>query len=255
MAQPFRFESEEHRIYYHEMGKRTAKQTWWFFEHRLGNNLPQYTYFRVFFEQKNVWLKDIEKISEDRFQGIVDTELPHDSSFKKGCKFEFIAREIDDWLMVDDYNLVGGFTVRILPFALRKSYMNKGEYRIIGAAINNDFIELSRIIPSEKEEMSYTLDELFLTGEQGFKDSLAKNLKYTNYAIDLGIEGWIHVVLEIDKNSVMQKLTIMRGIGGGLNDSVKELMWQLKDYWISPKLDGHTPQVISLHLPIKFAIR
>lgn len=237
------------------MGKRTAKQTWWFFEHRLIDNEPQYKYFRVFFEQKNVWLKDIKKLSAGHFEGIIDTDLPHDNSFNNEYKLEFGPREIDDWLMVDDYYLVGGFTVRILPFELRNSFMKKGQYRTTGAAVNNDFIELSHIIVTEKAEILVSLDSLFLTGEQGFKDSLSMNIKYTNYARELGIEGWVHVVFEIDKNGVMQNLTVIRGIGGGLNDNIKELLWRLKDYWLPPKVDVNSPKGISLHLPVRFAFR
>ncbi len=247
----FEFASEEEYQYLHDMGKRTAKQSWWFFEERLTNNEPEYKYFRVFLEFQNVWLKDIKKISDDTFVGTIDPELPYDAAMDLSQPFKFDKAEVDDWMLVDDYYMLGGFTVRIKPFEERKKYMKAGQFRTNCSATNDDFRILSAKKAKVSLETSIFLDSFYKGGTRAFFDSLSSNLYFNDYSLKLGIHGCVILECGVTPEGTISYIKTIQSPGGGLSDIAKNALNAVASGFIPEK---ERKEVIILQIPICFKL-
>lgn len=238
-AQPD-FSKEEQLEYMKQMGSRTAKQTWWFFDQRLKEPLD-YTFQHVYIEFIGVYIKDIKQLPSGKYHGLVDLDLPHDPSFSEtNQEIKFDSAEIDDWFMVDDTYLIGGFGLRLMDFNDLKTFKKKGKFSIPFQSINEDFIKSSKMTGSldydygseDDEDQRINLQELFPGGDKGFHDSIQSRLNYPEYAHYMGIEGYVTIqfTLLVDYG-VIENLKVIRGVGAGLSDVAKSAFRQTSRYW------------------------
>ncbi len=234
------FSKEEQLEYMKQMGSRTAKQTWWFFDKRLKEPL-KYTFQHVYIEFIGVYVKDIKQLPSGKYQGLVDLDLPHDPSFSEtNQEIKFDSAEIDDWFMVDDTYLVGGFWLRLMHFDDLKTFKRKGKFSIPFQSINEDFIKSSKMTSSmdydydsdDDEGYRMNIQELFPGGDKGFQDSIQSRLTYPEYAYYMGIEGYVTIqfTLLVDYG-VIENLKVIRGVGAGLSDVAKTAFRQTSKYW------------------------
>lgn len=239
--------------YAKQLCSRTAKQTWWFFDKRLKE--PQaYRYQHVYIEFQNIYIKDIQQLPSGKYKGIVNLDLPHDSAFTESNReITFDSMEIDDWFMVEDVYLIGGFGVRIMPFEERQLILRKGRCKLPQQCINDDFIESSKMPPSAdniklSEEQ---LNKIFQGGQKAFLESLRKKLYFTEFSMMMGLEGWVTLQFNIEEDGSLSKVKVLRGIGGGLNDIARNILFDLKDYFLPHKATDF-PEPLTFTLPIRF---
>jgi uncharacterized protein YegJ (DUF2314 family) len=64
-------------------------------------------------EKEHIWLSDVT-YSGNRFQGTVDNTPVRITGVKIGDRVSANPDEISDWAYVDNGNLVGGYTIRVL---------------------------------------------------------------------------------------------------------------------------------------------
>jgi TonB family protein len=214
---------EEQIEYLHEVGKLTASQTWWFFEHRLKEPLPEYRFHHVYLPFQDVWVKDIKPLPKGRFVGVIDLDLPHGKGvemLKDSIRFQ--PGDVGDWIIVDDYYLLGGFTLWYRSFTELKPYRKLGQFRMKGFCVNRDFVELSEL----KEETSkdayqrngLLLQQHFIGGAKTFYDSIHAKTEYPDYAVLIGIEGYVTLRFKLNGDGELEDFAILRGIGCGLHE-------------------------------------
>lgn len=230
-AQKFDFD-EEQLEYLQEVGKLTANQTWWFFEHRLKEPLPEYRFHHVYLPFQDVWVKDIKQLPKGRFVGVIDLNLPHGTGVEMlNDSIRFHPNDVGDWIIVDDYYLLGGFTLWYRSFEELKQYRKLGQFRVKGFCINRDFVELSNLeeetSPKAIREDNRMLNLYFQGGAQAFIDSMKAKVNYPDYAVLLGIEGYVTLRFKLNGNGELEDMVVLRGIGCGLHEefmlAVKEL--------------------------------
>lgn len=234
------------------MGSRTAKQTWWFFDKRLKEPL-EYRFLHVFIESKNVFIKDIKHLPTGYYQGLVDLDLPHDEIYDEPNQvIQFDSIEVDDWFMVEDVYLIGGFLFRLQDFEYQRSIMKIGNFKLLRSAINEDFIASSRILEGTIK-IERTEQDLFQGGQKAFLDSLSNHLHYSSFAKHMRLEGWVTLQFTIGKQGGISRIKVVRGIGGGLSDIAKNTLYDLSPYWLPYIKDGE-PKEIEYTLPVHFLI-
>ena len=86
-------------------------------------------------EKEHIWLSDVT-YSGNRFHGLVDNKPLKIKGVKMGDRVSVNPDEISDWAYVDDGNLVGGYTIRVLYKELsperRKELENENRFHITG---------------------------------------------------------------------------------------------------------------------------
>ena len=86
-------------------------------------------------EVEHIWLSDVT-FSGNRFHGRVDNRPVKVTGVRMGERVSVNPNEISDWAYVDNGNLVGGFTIRVLYKELsperRKELENESRFRITG---------------------------------------------------------------------------------------------------------------------------
>ena len=84
-------------------------------------------------EVEHIWLSDVT-FSGNRFHGRVDNHPVKITGVKMGDRVSVNPNEISDWAYVDNGNLVGGYTIRVLFKELsperRKELENESRFRI-----------------------------------------------------------------------------------------------------------------------------
>ncbi|WP_332910935.1 energy transducer TonB [Algoriphagus boritolerans] len=89
-------------------------------------------------------------------------------------------------------------------------------------------------------------------GMNGWNQYLAKNITYPAQARQLGIEGTVIVVFEIQKDGSIRNVEILRGIGGGADEEAVRVV-QNAPKWQPGKQRGR--EVITrMRLPIRFKL-
>lgn len=242
----FKFASEEEAQFYYNMGKRTAKQTWWFFDYRLKNHEnTDYRYFRVYLEAYNLWVKDIKSIDGGRYEGVVDTELPYDQGTDVSKPIRFEGIEVDDWMIADDYYLRGGFTIRIKSFEERKLFMQKGQFRTACSATNDDFFNLSKTRSEGHEAGSEEFIQRFNGKHLAFRDSLVAHAYFNEYALKLGINGCVSIRFNVLPSGKIENIKIIQSPGGGLSEILKRALTEVS-YLIPPDEFQTEPLIVTI---------
>jgi len=84
-------------------------------------------------EVEHIWLSDVT-FSGNRFHGRVDNHPVKITGVKMGGRVSVNPNEISDWAYVDNGNLVGGYTIRVLFKELsperRKELENESRFHI-----------------------------------------------------------------------------------------------------------------------------
>jgi TonB family protein len=237
-----------------QIGIRTARQTWWFFDKRLKTPID-YAFQHVYIKRLDVYIQNIRKLPDGKYTGIVNLNLPHNIIFtENNQEITFDSAEIDDWFMVQDTYLVGGFYLRTLPFAEKQQVKKEGYFNYGAIVINDDFIEStfdslpSKTMAWPEEDHSY-----FIGGQKALLDSLQQKLYYSNYARLMGIEGRVLVNFTIKKDGGLSHVKVIRGVGGGLNDIARDMIYELSSCFRPPFVDGE-PIDFTFTLPIVFKL-
>lgn len=238
--------------YMRQMSSRTAKQTWWFFDKRLKEPLL-YTYQHIYLDFQHVYIRDIKQLSSGKYTGKVDLALPHDEAFNESNQeLVFDSAEVDDWFMVDEEGyLLGGFWVRLAEYEIQQAIRKNGKCQLPHQSVNEDFIKSSQVTWREPGTNNFNPNDVFPGGEKGLKDSLHYNLEHPDYAHYMAIEGYVTVRFEIDEKGTMTKISVVRGVGGGLNESAKKAFRNLSPYWKPLYYDG-IPEPYVVVFPIRF---
>ncbi|MBA4301511.1 MAG: hypothetical protein C0433_15625 [Cyclobacterium sp.] len=89
-------------------------------------------------------------------------------------------------------------------------------------------------------------------GMSGWNQYLGKNLQYPAQARQMGIEGTVIVVFEIQKDGSIHNVEILRGIGGGADEEAIRVV-QNSPRWESGKQRGRAVNT-RMRLPIRFKL-
>ena len=112
----------------------------------------------------------------------------------------------------------------------------------------------SVLAQTEAEEVLTDTAELPqpIGGLDGWNAYLAQNLNYPKAAMEKKIEGTVIVTFVVKKNSEIDTVEILRGIGGGCDEEAIRLV---KDSpkWTPGKKDGELVNV-RMRLPIRFKL-
>jgi TonB family protein len=236
---------------YSEIARLTVQQTWWYFDLRVDNPQPDQRYFRVLLNE-NIWLKDIRKNGNGTYTGYPDREISRD--IDKGIdSVSFTAKQVADWLLVDEGTLVGGFLLREPGNEDKKYVKRKGHFRIARyRAVSADFIRSSKFEgQGERNDTmaTYILNTRYNGGARGFYKSLSKQLTYPEYARLNGIEGYTYIRFTVKGSGKVSDISIVRSVGGGTLEEVNRVMHLMTD-WIA-KEDEET---LLLTLPACFKL-
>ncbi|MBW3470023.1 TonB family protein [Arthrospiribacter ruber] len=116
-------------------------------------------------------------------------------------------------------------------------------------------------IPLDVDTLSSTGDEIFDVvedspefegGMEEWSKFLGSTLHYPDKAKEMGIEGTVYVVFEIQKDGRVTNPEILRGIGGGCDEEALRVIRQSPD-WIPGKQNGREVAV-RMRLPIRFKL-
>lgn len=116
-------------------------------------------------------------------------------------------------------------------------------------------------IPMDVETQSVNTVEIFDVvedspefngGMEAWNKFLSSTLHYPNKAKEMGIEGTVYVVFEIQKDGRVTNPEILRGIGGGCDEEALRVIRQSPD-WIPGKQRGQEVAV-RMRLPIRFKL-
>lgn len=122
-------------------------------------------------------------------------------------------------------------------------------------------ILLTNMAFCQEEKKGSVDDEVFVVVEEqaefpGGLDSMyayiVKNLKYPEAAKEKGIEGRVFVSFIIEKDGSISNVKILRGIGGGCEEAVVEMIKNMPK-WKPGKQRGK-PVRFQFTLPIKFEL-
>lgn len=92
----------------------------------------------------------------------------------------------------------------------------------------------------------------FPGGMEAWSKFLGENLKYPQKAKELGIEGTVFLVFEIDRQGKISNTEILRGIGGGCDEEALRVIQQSPD-WL-PGLQNGKKVNVRMRLPIRFKL-
>lgn len=243
-------QTEAETSYYHDMGVRTAKQTWWFFRSKLDQKAnPNYSFHRIFLESYQCWLKDISYHTSGKWSGTIDPALPFDPSLDVTTQILFDSIEIDDWMLVENNTLIGGFTLRHLETKKFKTFLKACDCFEGKSAVNQDFVSESKelLLPngSAKDTTSRKLmDSIYIGGYNAFFKQITENLEFTEYASRLKIEGNIYISFTINNKGELTSLKVLQGIGGGLSDNAKQSVKSACEHFRKDRTDNNSHHFI-----------
>lgn len=76
-------------------------------------------------------------------------------------------------------------------------------------------------------------------GQEAFQRYLAENTKYPEEAAKAGVSGRVAYRFIVDTNGKISNVTILRGLGFGCSDAVKDALEKYHTHWIPAKQNGH----------------
>jgi protein TonB len=127
----------------------------------------------------------------------------------------------------------------------------KGEEGGVDASL----VEPPPVIEEKKEEKVFTYVEQmpqFPDGEAAMFKYIREHIKYPAIARENTIEGRVVLTFEVSKDGDIQKVTVIRGIGGGCNEEAVRVIKSMPK-WKPGKQDGRPVKVL-FTLPIQFKL-
>jgi hypothetical protein len=236
-----------------EIASTTARQTWWYFSYRLVNPLPEQHHFRVYLEEKGAWLKDISQLPNGKYRGIADTLMLQG----KADTLEFDSSEIDDWMLMTNKILVGGFLIRAQGISKWEKAQSALRFKMITAAVSEDFIRESNLFKNDSgnADIHYAdslLKARFKGGTKGFYGSIQNNIRYPDFARKTAIEGYTSISFVLNGDGSISEYKILRGIGGGTHEEVTRVFEMLFSNW---KAAPNGADAVWLRLPFAFRLQ
>jgi TonB family protein len=92
----------------------------------------------------------------------------------------------------------------------------------------------------------------FPGGYEAWSEFLGENLKYPAKAKEMGIEGTVFLVFEVDRQGKVSNPEILRGIGGGCDEEALRVIQQSPD-WL-PGLQNGKKVNVRMRLPVRFKL-
>lgn len=89
-------------------------------------------------------------------------------------------------------------------------------------------------------------------GEKEMMKFLAENIKYPTVAKENGISGKVYVTFIVDKNGLIDNITVLRGIGGGCDEEAMRVI-KMMPKWKPGTQRGQAVRV-QYNVPIKFTL-
>jgi len=83
-------------------------------------------------------------------------------------------------------------------------------------------------------------------------ESIMEHLHYPELARRAGVEGIVYVMAYVDKEGIVQRVEIARGIGAGLDEAAMEAVMQVR--FIPGKQRGQ-PRRVRVTIPVRFSLR
>ena len=121
---------------------------------------------------------------------------------------------------------------------------------------NNPYQYNPDILEIEKEEDEiYTIPQNnpeFPGGEGALFQYLAKNLKYTHAAKEIGIQGRLLLSFVVWKDGTIRDIKVERGLGAGLDEEAIRVVRSMPN-WIPGIQDGKKVNV-KFHMPVLFKL-
>ncbi|MEI6061226.1 MAG: TonB family protein [Bacteroidota bacterium] len=127
---------------------------------------------------------------------------------------------------------------------------------IVYAASKNEDESWSDEISKIEDVPIYTLIEKmpqFVGGDDARNRFLSENLKYTEDALNKGIEGTVYVAFVVEKDGSVSNVKILRGIDKGLDNEVLRIT-RLLPRWIPGTQDGK-PKRVLFNMPVYFKLK
>jgi periplasmic protein TonB len=112
-------------------------------------------------------------------------------------------------------------------------------------------------IPPEPQPEKEDEDDIFVPVEEapeiiGGMSALMKNLVYPDLAIRAGIEGNVTVLAYVNKEGVVVRTELLRGIGGGCDEAAMEAVKQVR---FRPAEQRGKPVNVKVSVPVRFRLR
>jgi protein TonB len=105
------------------------------------------------------------------------------------------------------------------------------------------------------EEIFFVVEESpsFPGGTAALYSYLNANAAYTQMAKEANIQGTVYVGFVIEKDGSVSNVTLIRGIGGGLDEVVLEAVRNMSDW--NPGKQRGVPVRVDMKLPFKFRLQ
>jgi len=124
-------------------------------------------------------------------------------------------------------------------------------------------VESSDVEPMEDETVDDVAEPIvFITfvdqapvypgGEEALMRYINDNIEYPVIATEEGIEGTVYVSFIIRKNGKVDKVMVIKGIGGGCDEEAVRVVKGMP-YW-SPGYENGVPVKVEYHLPVIFSL-
>ncbi len=123
-----------------------------------------------------------------------------------------------------------------------------------GPKANGVVIAVSEPAPPKPPFYTYVAKmPSFPDGEAALYKFLSKNLHYPTIARDNGIEGTVTLQFVINEVGKIEKIVVVRGIGGGCDQEAIRVVKSMPDW--KPGIHQDKPVPVRLTLPIKFSLK
>ncbi len=86
----------------------------------------------------------------------------------------------------------------------------------------------------------------------GGMNAIMKNLVYPDLAVRAGIEGTVTVLAYVNKEGVVTRTTVLRGIGGGCDEAAMEAVKKVR---FKPAEQRGKPVNVKVSVPVKFRLK
>ncbi len=86
----------------------------------------------------------------------------------------------------------------------------------------------------------------------GGMSALMKHLVYPDIAVRAGIEGTVTVLAYVNKEGVVVRTTVLRGIGGGCDEAAEEAVKQVR---FKPAEQRGRPVKVKVAIPVRFRLK
>jgi protein TonB len=120
--------------------------------------------------------------------------------------------------------------------------------------LDNIIEEPAPLVEEEKEEVFLVVEEMpeFPGGMAAMQKFISSNIKYPRAASAQGLEGRVIVTFVINGQGEVDKVEVVKGIGGGCDEEAVRVVKMLPKW--KPGRQNGRPVSVKFTVPIKFAL-